>query len=154
MHRDSDTPAPLSHGAQDHIWPKCGSGWTCSSNANACSELAHLYSIVSSGSGICSFQGDPHYVSYDGKRFNYMGTCRYLVASPAFPTTTPYFQVFGRNENRYGETAVSYVRYVDIVYGGITVRLSRMNSLAIGTVNVTVSRENYLDIILCCVMLF
>ena len=29
--------------------------------------------------GWCHAAGDPHYISYDGTKFDFMGTCRYLL---------------------------------------------------------------------------
>ena len=109
--------------------------------SSSCLQVSDIQACVCTDSAVCSVYGDPHYRSYDGKRFSYQGTCRYLIASPSLRTTTPYFQVFGRNENRLGETDVSYVRYLEVVYGLVTVRLSRVSPETIGTVNVTVSKE-------------
>ncbi|XP_069460993.1 IgGFc-binding protein-like [Ambystoma mexicanum] len=69
-------------------------------------------------SAVCWAWGDPHYHSFDGKDYDFQGTCRYTMAQTCGKDTTlPVFNVEAKNENR-GSTAVSYVKLIFVqVYG-------------------------------------
>ncbi|XP_054436763.1 IgGFc-binding protein isoform X2 [Pteronotus mesoamericanus] len=75
--------------------------------------------------GSCQASGDPHYVSFDGRRFDFMGTCTYLLSgscgqSPALPS----FRVLVENEHR-GSQTVSYTRAVRVEARGVKVAVRR-----------------------------
>ncbi|KAG9482832.1 hypothetical protein GDO78_011459 [Eleutherodactylus coqui] len=68
--------------------------------------------------GTCLAWGDPHFVSIDGKNFDFQGTCSYILTQYAGSDTTlePY-QIIIKNDNR-GSQAVSYVRKMEMnIYG-------------------------------------
>ena len=85
---------------------------------------------------MCQCNGDPHCRTFDNLFYNYQGVCKYKMASvisgSTLPTGFSEFQIYARNEHRQPyKPAVSLVKYVEIVIGGSTVRLSR--SLAMVT---------------------
>lgn len=73
----------------------------------------------------CQILGDPRYTTLDGHRFDFQGTCEYLLSAPCHepPTGTEYFNVTVANEHR-GSQAVSYTRSVTLHIYGLSLTLS------------------------------
>lgn len=100
-------------------------------NGERCSVQNGLLGCYPYSFGSCQASGDPHYVSFDGKRFDFMGTCTYLLVGSCDQNATqnamlPAFKVLVENENR-GSQTVSYTRAVRVVAHGVEVAVRREN---------------------------
>jgi hypothetical protein len=70
---------------------------------------------------VCTCFGDPHCKTFDNLLVDYQGTCKYNLVSVNTTRTTDnvsYFEIYSKNEHRYGSTSVSYVKSVEIKLGG------------------------------------
>ncbi|CAI5781335.1 IgGFc-binding protein-like [Podarcis lilfordi] len=74
----------------------------------------------------CWAQGDPHYHTFDGKKFDFMGTCTYTIAKTCgSDATLPSFSVEAKNENRGGNTRVSYIGSVTVTVYNTIIKVVR-----------------------------
>lgn len=99
-------------------------------------EITIFSYIIPLGTSTCIASGDPHYTSFDKRKYDFMGNCSYLMSSPCNDTTVPYFEVHTDNENRYNRPTISYVNAVHVY-----AQMIKISILKGGTVQVRNKRR-------------
>ncbi|XP_038624170.1 zonadhesin [Tachyglossus aculeatus] len=113
--------------------------WQCGPQ-EVCQLQDGHYGCHASGSASCSISGDPHYLSFDGRRFSYMGTCTYTLTQPCNDSSDPKFSVAAKNEER-GQRGVSYLSQVYVRVPGANVTLLKSRRTLVDGQRVTLPSE-------------
>ncbi|NXE57605.1 FCGBP protein, partial [Casuarius casuarius] len=90
-----------------------------------CEVIEGEATCVKDTEALCWATGDPHYQTFDGKNFDFMGTCTYVLSKTCTSDAAlPVFSVEAKNENR-GNTKVSYVGSVTVRVYNVTIAVVR-----------------------------
>uniref|UniRef100_A0A8C2STI4 VWFD domain-containing protein n=1 Tax=Coturnix japonica TaxID=93934 RepID=A0A8C2STI4_COTJA len=100
-----------------------------------CSVVRGVRQCVAAGKTVCVATGDPHYTTFDGRRYDFMGTCVYQFAALCSPDPTLVpFSVTVENNNR-GSDVVSYTKEVTLKVYNVSLTLHHPVPLPLFQVN-------------------
>lgn len=101
-------------------------GGVLSCSAMTCRDGTHCAILASGKYGCqenalarCQATGDPRYMTLDGARFDYQGTCRYIMLKmigERLENADENITVSTQNEHRNGQTVISFVQSVNISF--------------------------------------
>ncbi|XP_045398111.1 zonadhesin [Lemur catta] len=121
-----------------HCWP--GSQIECQSSQCGAHTVCQLkngqYGCHPYGIATCLVYGDPHYVTFDGRHFGFMGRCTYILAQPCGNSTDPFFRVTAKNEG-WGQEGVSCLNKVYVTLPETTITLLKGRRTLVGGQQVT-----------------
>uniref|UniRef100_A0A668A5K6 Zonadhesin, like n=1 Tax=Myripristis murdjan TaxID=586833 RepID=A0A668A5K6_9TELE len=109
---------------------RCAGNYTLECVDNSCSpteecrEVSGVSGCYPKGTSTCIASGDPHYTTFDKRKYDFMGNCSYVMSEPCNDTTLPHFEVHGKNEER-GVSGVSYLKKLYVTVDGVTVTLMK-----------------------------
>ncbi len=97
-----------------------------------------ILTIFTSAPGICTVWGDPHYITFDGHKYDYQGDCDYtLVKDCKNSTDLPSFHLMADNEKRKPSDKVSLTYEVRLEYNGTLFSLLRNLEVQVDGITVT-----------------
>ena len=109
--------APCMNGG---ICENVNKGYKCT-----CAPGYHGNRCENEAEAVCSATGDPHYRTFDGKRYNFMGICKYVLAKDldnSFLVMTKNYRCNGR---------ASCVEIVSVSVKGLAIEMKRGGSLTV-----------------------
>ncbi|XP_063756545.1 LOW QUALITY PROTEIN: zonadhesin, like [Eleginops maclovinus] len=122
---------------------RCAGNYTVECVDNSCESTEEcredngVSACYPKGTSTCIASGDPHYTTFDKRKYNFMGNCSYLMSGPCNETTLPHFEVHADNENRFNRPTISYLKAVHVY-----VRMLKISILKGGTVQVNGTNVN------------
>ncbi|XDV18475.1 hypothetical protein PO909_024166 [Leuciscus waleckii] len=121
---------------------------SCDPVTEECREVGGVHGCYLKGTSTCIASGDPHYTTFDKRRYDFMGNCSYLMSEPCNSTDVPHFAVYTDNENRYNNPYISYVKAVHVHALGVIVSILKGGTVQVnGTkVNIPLSPVSGVDI--------
>ncbi|KAM4612410.1 zonadhesin, like [Polymixia lowei] len=108
---------------------RCAGNYTLECVDNSCDPTEECRNVnggmacYPKGTSTCIASGDPHYTTFDKRKYNFMGNCSYVMSEVCNDTSLPYFQVHADNENRYNRPTISYLKAVHVFVHAVKISI-------------------------------
>ncbi|XP_043202984.1 BMP-binding endothelial regulator protein-like [Amphibalanus amphitrite] len=116
---NSCTKCVCNDGQIDCELERCDRNMTCPPGHHAAKLTGQCCEQCVEDDAVCTVFGDPHYNTFDGKIYNYQGTCKYVLAKDCADRS---FSVRVNNDARKSRF-FSWTRSVSIKAGGLRISL-------------------------------
>uniref|UniRef100_A0A914VGX6 VWFD domain-containing protein n=1 Tax=Plectus sambesii TaxID=2011161 RepID=A0A914VGX6_9BILA len=129
---------------------------SCPANSDCFVQNRQLNCVCKAGftagpNGVCTVKtrqacmwGDPHYTTFDGLKFDYQGTCPYIVTQPCGYDIEPYFSIRAQNEAWVHNPRVSQVLWVELNIHGYVFKVEANLTLTVDGVKQSVPYTHYI----------
>ncbi|XP_013879264.1 SCO-spondin isoform X2 [Austrofundulus limnaeus] len=109
---------------------------TITKDCNTCvCRKRHWHCTQSICAGVCVATGDPHYVTYDGRYYSFLGDCQYVLSRE----TSGLFSVTAENVP-CGSTGVTCTKSVTLSLGHTVIHLLRGKAVTVNGMPVTLPK--------------
>ncbi|XP_019955619.2 zonadhesin, like [Paralichthys olivaceus] len=121
---------------------RCAGNYTLQCVDNSCDPTEECRNIngvagcYPKATSTCIASGDPHYTTFDKRKYNFMGNCSYLMSKPCNKTALPYFEVHADNENRYNTPSISYIKAVHVYVSTVKISILKGGTVQVNGTNV------------------
>ncbi|PKK19329.1 zonadhesin-like, partial [Columba livia] len=114
--------------------------WECGVREE-CSVQDGVLGCHSNGQATCQVAGDPHYFTFDGKMYTFMGTCTYTLVEVVNNNSVIPITILGKNEDR-GLRGATYLKEVYIDVYGVRITLQKSQGILLNNERVYTPLEN------------
>ncbi|NXW15482.1 ZAN protein, partial [Circaetus pectoralis] len=116
--------------------------WECGVREE-CSIQDGVLGCHSNGQATCQVAGDPHYFTFDGMMYTFVGTCTYTLVEVINTNSVVPITILGKNEDR-GLRGATYLKEVYIDVYGVRITLQKSQGILLNNERVYTPVENRL----------
>ncbi|NWX42234.1 ZAN protein, partial [Steatornis caripensis] len=116
--------------------------WECGVREE-CSIQDGVLGCYSNGQATCQVAGDPHYFTFDGMMYTFVGTCTYTLVEVVNTNNVIPITILGKNEDR-GLRGATYLKEVYIDVYGVRITLQKNQGILLNNERVYTPVENRL----------
>ena len=97
----------IKYAEGQRIQPNCSTICICKNREFHCE-----FQDVECGGSTCIIHGDPHYITFDQRKYDFMGLCEYYLSKPCVGND---FAIVGKNSEVNGDKAITATEAVRVI---------------------------------------